>query len=419
MEANAKKRLTVLTITTSEAGTFRDCRRKWQLAYEQGLRPNITAKPFAFGHASHAGLEAAYRTIGTVPASELTQTAAAAAAAATWASLANWVAETEAAGGPDWDAVTFYQEAREVADVALWGVQFYLEQYGGGAGRPGDLGRLVPIAIEAPFSVPLIDSRGRPVQHLRFAGVWDLVAYDPDCGDVVIYDHKTTASDTSGLDIKADLDPQMAGYLYALRHELATNPERFLAVIRPQLGHHPRAQEAMDAITATGAAAPVIGRVCYNVIRKRKPAVPKVNQDGTVSVAAIDTLASWYQQALDTQALTGKPVNAKQADLLARLEGKGPAAYVSRREFWRTTDDVERWRVAAFAQATDMRAAGRDPRMAYRNPGHCGHAWSMSCAYRSICVDESPEAMAHYTVRARHTEVDAANERMEAMEGGE
>lgn len=413
MIADAKRKprrpLPLLVETNSEQQTFRDCRYKWLLSYERGLRPKVTIRAFAFGRAAHAGLEAGYRCVGTVPRDQLFATAVAAADRAVTASLSEWIASVEEHAAADFDIARFYEEAREVADTVRWIVGFWFRQYA------ADLARLVPIAIEAPFNVPMLDARGRVVPQLRQAGVWDLVAYDPDHGDVVLFDHKTTSSETTGLDIKAELDPQMAGYLYALAQELRHNPARFVPVIEAQLEHNPAAAEALSVITDP-ARRPVIGRIGYNVLRKKRPSQPKINKDGTVSVAAIDTLAEIYEAALAAQVAHWKPVKTEQAELLERLEAKGPAAYVSRREFWRTREEVERWRAGVVAQAGDMRAAMRDAKAAYRNPGHCSHAWSMPCAYRSICLDESPELMAHYIVQPRHVEVQAAVERVEAEE---
>src|SRR5690606_18746587 len=104
-----------------------------------------------------------------------------------------------------------------MVETVRWAVPFYLDVFA------HDFQRMVPLAIERPFEVPIADARGHALAHLRLAGVWDLVWIDVDQGDVVIDDHKSTSSATSDLDLRAELDPQMEAYLYALRHVLRTN----------------------------------------------------------------------------------------------------------------------------------------------------------------------------------------------------
>lgn len=399
--------LPVLTTTQSELQKFRDCRRAWHFSYLEGLRPKYARSALTWGTAMHAGLQAAYQLIGTLPADEVVDAARDSARAASRASFAAWVAKVEE-HEYDLDVQAFYTETKDMVETAQWAVDHYLLRFG------HDFERMVPIAVERPFDVPLRDARGHQLPHVRISGVWDLVWLDVAMGDVVIDDHKSTSSDTSGLDLRAELDPQMEAYLYALQTTLRNRAAR-LAAFGPAIARQQHSRLAVDALRMLEGAALVTGRVRYNVVRKARPSVPKVNQDGTVSVAAIDTTADVYREALDAQVGRGKPITDKQLDLLERLTWKGWGAYTSRREFHRGPMDVERWRAATVLQAGDMRAAMRDPALRYRNPGHCIHPWSMKCDYRPICIDDAPELRAQYEVRGRHEEVAAA--RNDSTEG--
>ncbi len=411
-----KTHLTI--VTNSETQAARNCMVLHGFAYADGLRPRVAARPLSFGSAFHKGPEALYRTIGTVPHDEVEGIALERGLAAIDLALKTWLAKAEAGNEP-------LQELYEYAAVAVadarWMFEHYVRTF------RDDITRLVPLAVERAFDVPMRNVIGRIVAHLRYAGVWDLVAFDPEHGDIVIFDHKSTQGDISSIDRRVELDPQMAGYLYALREMLASDPESFIRAIGMM---HPRAEEAITAIRGKTA---TLGRVTYNVVRKKRPTTPNVNKDGTVSVAAIDTLPGLYEAALVAQ---GNPdwldkaranvgakggeqklaeqierwdeLKTKQTRLLDQLRAKGDT-FIGRREFWRTGAEIERWRREAFVQAGLIRDAESNPLLRFRNPGHCTMPWSRPCVYRGICLDDSPELRAQFDVLPRHVEVEEAS----------
>lgn len=421
-----KRRLTVFT--NSEMQTFRDCRRKWWFSYVRGLRPEVAAKALTFGAAFHAGCESFYRTIadwrGKKTDDEVFEQAVASAHTALDHVFAEWVDAVWNSGSTLGD--DFFEDVKQTVQLARWCLLHYVTVF------RGDITRLVPIAIEKPFSIVVRDKAGRPQNHLRYEGVWDLVAWDPVFNDLVIFDHKTTSGTLDGIDRRVELDPQMGGYLYALREMI-------------------RAGEFRERFEALGIPAnPITGRIVYNVMRKKMPSVPHVNKDGAVSTAACDTTPEIFRAALAAQSepdwllkardtldvlRSGAPdakkiavaqaklseqegrwreVRAKQDAMLETLEHRGEA-FVSRREFWKSDAEIELWRQQAFAQGNDLRVAERDPRFRYPNPGHCTTAWSLPCVYRSLCLDDTPEMAASFRVEARHAEVEAARKRDEEV----
>jgi hypothetical protein len=384
-QRRSKPQLTV--ISNSEVQTFRDCGQKWAFAYVERLRPKTVAPPLSFGSAIHAGLAAGYLAI---------------AAARTRSSEATLPEVLDAAEG----ATRRYREAWEPSseqseeegakafEVALWMIRHYWQTH------ERDLRTLVPLGVEVPFQAPLIDSMGRRIAHLQLAGVIDLIAYDTEAKDLVVVDHKTTSAEVSTIDRRVEMDPQMAGYLWAVREYIRQGRILSLLSVPPSLRDLGARIERGDVPT---------GRIAYNVLRKRAPRTPEITQRGMVSVSAIDTLPSIYARALEQQEERGYVRTEAQADLLARLVAKGDT-FLSRREFFRSDAELDRWRREAFLDGSRMREARLDGGLVTRNPGHCTSAWSMPCVYRSVCLDPSaPELRESFRVAVEtHEEITAA-----------
>jgi hypothetical protein len=407
-----KRHLT--TFTNSEQQCARDCMVKHGFAYAEGLRPKVTPRALSFGTAFHAGPAALYRTIGTVPQDEALELGMARGLAAIDDSFGAWLEKVEPLTSPEQLQELGDYAADAVLD-ARWMFKHYCHTF------RADITRLVPLAVERSFSVPMRNVLGRVVPHFRYAGVWDLVAYDPEHGDIVIFDHKTTKGDVGSIDRRVEIDTQMAGYLYALQEEInAFN----LWDIKDER-RIPEIKRAFDGMR--------IGRIAYNVVRKKRPTAPQINKDGTVSIAAIDTLPEIYEDALEQQrepewltkayanreskggelkfneqATRYTELQVKQAGVLQRLRDRGDT-FIGRREFFRTPDEIERWRREAMTQANVIRMAEAKPELRYRNPGHCTGPASLPCSYRSLCIDDAPELRAAFDVVPRHVEVELAN----------
>lgn len=396
------RRVAALTVVTnSELQAFRDCQQKWQFAYVEGLRPKVAPRALGFGTAVHGGLRAGYALLGdalsktTTPAIE---DVAAAGAAECKRLQGAWFADVMQHGEMrnDEELETLANEAEQTIDTATWMVRHYFETFA------SDLQNLVPLGIEMPFELTLLDRAGHRLGHLRMAGVLDLVAYDRSAQDLVIFDHKTTAGEVQSIDRRVELDPQMAGYLWALREAIRRKAfdTKLLNLLDPVTY-----RAVLDGKVPTG-------RVVYNVLRKKRPRFPEVTQKGLVSAAAIDTLPEFYRQALDEQLHTRQqPWTEKQQEILARLEAKGDS-FLSRREFYRSDEEVGRWRREVFLDASRIRLARADSGLVTRNAGHCTMPWSMPCVYRQVCLDPgAPELREQFRVaKVRHEEVAEARE---------
>jgi hypothetical protein len=253
-----------------------------------------------------------------------------------------------------------------------------------------DLATLELVEVEQPFRAMIRDKAGRK-SNLYLDGVRDVVWYDPGYNQLVLGEHKTAAHAPRQIEKRAEMDPQTAGYVFALLENLREGPVM---------------------TTSTGRSIPRdadVGRVSYNVLRKAKPKAPKINKDGTVSVAQCDTTAEVYRAALGDQIRRGVvPLSEKQVEFLENLEAleKAGDRYFARVEYVRTRDELERWRSDLFVDAARIREANRDPTRRTRNPGHCNMAWSLPCPYRAICIDDTPEMLAQYRVSEHaHSEV--------------
>lgn len=381
-----------LAITTSELASYRTCQYRWRLAYQERLRPVHAARTLRFGTAIHRALEAGYRVLmGACLAFEslLVLQGLHVVPASLEALRRVW-------GELGLDAIDEAEDSRRTLEAAEWAIQHYWQVHS------ADLERVIPLAIEQPFEIDMVMGAGRRSAVTRLAGVIDLVYYDRQVRDIVVADHKTTSGDVASIDRRVELDPQIAGYVYAVREALRCGRTDLLPGLRALGAIEER--RALDGAIRTG-------RVVYNVLRARAPREPEVTKAGMVSAAKIDTTAALYEAALVAQEARGIARTPVQAQLLERLEARGDT-YLSRREFWRSDDEIARWRAEMVIEARRIRHLRRHPEEAVRNPGACTQASSPSCVYRSVCLEPgSPELRAEFRVAdSAHEEVEAAIE---------
>ncbi len=241
-----------------------------------------------------------------------------------------------------------------------------------------DLTDLLLVDTEKPFAVPVRDAIGRKTR-LEFHGVRDALFYDPVYNALELHEHKTVSNLPEDIGKRAEMDPQTSGYMYALVEDRNAGRLKF-----------------PDGTPVPANA--VLGRIAYNAIRKKVPATPKVNKDGTVSVAAIDTTGELYMAALNEQQHERKiPVTDKQLEKLRELTARGQT-YFGRVEYQKTRAEIERWRSDTLVDASRIRGANTNPALRTRNPGNCNMAWSMKCEYRQPCLDDTPESRAMFRV---------------------
>lgn len=382
--------------TASELASLRDCPQKWQFAYVERLRPRVAPRPLAFGTAVHAGLAAGYAALrdALVAGAQLRSLLVVDASQRTLEASVRDAERTALDAGADPDVVR--EESRETLDLASWMLAHYWRTF------EADLERLVPLSIEEPFELPLRHANGRSVRLATYRGVVDLVAYDAEVGDLVLVDHKTTSGEVSGIDRRVEIDPQMSGYLWALREQLRARRWPGLDVAR--LVEPGLAERIVEGRVPTG-------RIAYNVLRKKRARSPETTQKGLVSSASIDTLASVYEAALVAQEERGLARTQAQVERLDVLRAKGDA-FLSRREFWRSDDELRRWLRETVVDVERARSLRANPQLVSRNAGSCTQAWSMPCVYRAVCLQpDAPELRAPFRVAEEaHEEVAAALE---------
>jgi len=401
------KRLQV-HVTNSELGQFRSCRQRWHFKYEELLRPKVKPKPLTVGTTIHAGIAAMYRRIYTaqqarqaVSVDELCAVAHAAQKDKLQQSLVAYV-DLLTDDTPQEEVDAIIQLSEEMEQESEDTVRRFVERFG-----DEDQRRYRIVAFERAFRVPLLDQNGTRRSLLWYEGVWDLLVYDEEVMDLVLGEHKTTSSDAQEYEHHLDLDPQTTGYIYAANQALEWDES-----LR-QVARNLRGDGSM----------PNCNRVFYNVIRKKGPREPNWNKpdkhgNQKVSAAAVDTIRDIYEAALQRQESQG-PGYVRSEKQAARLESLyGPTRYVARHETWHSPEMIERWREETHEDAKLVRdaRAGRLPLS--RNATICTGPWNRPCAFRSICILDSPERRQEFVkIDDRHAEVAEAIEEAEAEAG--
>ena len=419
-------------VTNSELQGVRNCSQLHGFAYVDLLRPHVEAPYFAHGRALHAGAEAAileafdldHRTPGYVLEDRL-DAAIAAGKKRARALLDEYREKLKGLDMHPEKRLARLEQADERATMVVALVERYVR------GAAADFERLIPIAIEKRFEVPIPDAAGGRRTRVRLRGVIDVVWYDPDQGDLVIDDHKTTKKGADTFIRKLGHDPQLCGYLWAVRWMLSRGQLWSVASLRAVGMSNPQINALLIAAKEGTLAT---GRVRYNVLRKKLPTVPRVLKNGTITTdQSIDTTPGLYAAALERQeacclacggtgevpkkkadppALVdckpckgtgdGQPRNPKQAAILARLHARGDT-WFQRLEVWKTDAAIERWRREAVTDAKRIRELKRSPMLRTRNLWHCTGPGG-NCDYAALCAqttrasDGPPELLEAYRV---------------------
>ena len=400
-----------LITTNSELGSFRTCRKRHWFRYRERLVPKRKAKPLGVGSATHAGVAAMYQRIQKeqqgillsrpLSADELMASALNAMRGKLGEFIAHLSDAMANAQHPE-DIEKLIDESKSMETEAESSVTRFVERFG-----PDDGMKYVVLAAEHPFEVPLLDADGRDGSRISWAGVMDLVLFDPSLRDYIVGEHKTTSQDALYADLRLDLDSQTKGYVYALHGLLKSPPQAWgLAPIE-------------DA---------KVGRVFYNVVRKGGPKRPSINKDGTVSVAKCATTKEVYAQALEQAGVPAwaaarpakwEELHRKQLALMESLPGV--ERFVARHEGYHGKSAVEEWRGETHADGRVMRWAEHenDPLPVTRNTNACNLPWMPACPYRSICVSDSPEAREFGFDVTTHQHIEIAEAKAEMADAAE
>ena len=133
--------------------------------------------------------------------------------------------------------------------------------------------------------------------------------------------------------------------------------------------------------------------VIYTVLRKKLPSKPKVLKDGSISSnKAIDTTYEIYYNELIKN--EQDPTDPKYFEILEMLKARGNT-FIFREEIKRTAKELEEVRRQLY---TLCRVMSTNPPI-YKCPSRdC----SWKCAYRSLCIFDSPTIRRAFIVRKEH-----------------
>lgn len=396
-----------VSLTHSELNTLWSCAWKHRLKYELQLEPaggELRTGALNVGTLVHLGIAEAYRciqgaqVIGRPPQHQQIRNAVSVAMRAAREARGS---ETDLFVGSEADALR--DEHSQDEETALRCLDLFLEHI-----AIPNTERYAVLGVEVPFRVPVLSQAGKRSGDW-LEGVIDLVLFDLALQKVVAGEHKSTVGDASTYELKLSTDPQLPLYIYALRH-----------MFGPEL---------------------VGGGVVLNVIRKSYPSEPKVNKDGSVSIAEVDTTRDVYARAIASQApplwmmkavdalaaakANGDPKKvakaqaAKEAadERLAELHAKQAARrdglpsiarFVS--QFEETIPDAAVHRAAqgAWNGARLVRLFRRGQLVPWRAGAAC-RQFNRLCEYHDACVEDVVEPGDLLVKRdARHREVDEA-----------
>lgn len=364
-----------IIFTNSELGTWRTCRRKWELAYEQQLTPRATKRYLSVGSAIHEGAERMYRILHSLDKPDDRERRAAlqritSVFSPTFDDSLESVRRICVRAAVDSLVDAPLEDAeRDVAyEEAQAAVRMFVNAW-----YEHDRARYQVVDVERMFVCKVLNDEGTNRNKIRTRGKFDLVLRDRETGELILGEHKSTAGAAYDLEMRIDVDPQVAGYVYAAS----------------QLYGEP------------------VNRVIYNVVRKKPPQDPKVNKDGTVSMAKCDTTREYYQIALEAQRMRGIEPNEKQQEFLFTLP-ETTSRWAHRLDYRIDPEQVEQWRRDVIADGQLMRLYRRGMLPASRNGASCRGIVQPDCPYRPLCLKAHPEIVAsEYDTRVhRHPELD-------------
>ncbi len=430
-----KRQVHLQVLTNSELETFRTCSAKHGFAYDDLLRPIVSGTPLSAGHILHAGIAAGWNAAWSDADVSLDTRLERALAGAIHGIQRSAYEQKQKlkdalrAPGTD-DQAARIEAAIQALEIETEAVSWVVPHYFRSVAP--DL-EFVPLFIEGAFQFPVPIKTGRP-SVVQFAGRRDLVLWDRSINRIVVQDHKGTRNNVRSLEKKLPLDTQFSGYVYELKLRLSTPAGRdfLLGEMRSRTATPAGALAVIEA-HADEITKARVGAVAFNVLRRKRPAVPKrnllkknqavtegqkllfqlqeetKNPMGEVSVAALDTTPQVYADALLEQVSERElPITPKQREFLDRLKAAGDT-YFAQLEWFRGDRELERWRTEVLIDARRIRGVKRGDRT--RNPGACSLPQSPPCAFASLCANPDGPL-----VRADYVRVDTPHQELKEDE---
>jgi len=328
------------TFTQSELSTFKLCRFKHYLKYEQGLRRPGRSISALLGRAGHAGLESLYLDRDREKAIRTVERY-----------FDDFYAEQLSVSRC---SSPIYEKWKDTRDLTVSILSHYCDAYGFGQGKtpdPDPSFKVLPGMVEVPFRVPIVTNSGRASRCFDLAGKIDL-GVDFDHRYWVV-DHKFKLDVNDSLHDALRISFQMKCYVLALR--------------------------MYTGLKVAGG--------CWNVLRRKAVGKPAINKNGTVSMAKVDTTPDIYRETLARQdrflrEKTGKGLDfqkyGKEMDRLKAIKWFG-------RYFCEySEEDLKEIQREIYATAHMIQDCARSEGMfSFKNDLAC--TIFGSCQYRKLC----------------------------------
>lgn len=298
MTKKMKKKNKKFEVHISDVRAFKSCRRAWQWSSPLGknLEPDRPYAPFFMGRIVHTALELFYRSDGHMSLFGATDVAC---------TIERQKMEL---AGTLWDAeLEMMEEQTELIFDMMQHYEIWVESKEQQSATWGD-GNLEFIDMETSFVVPLYSPAGYRSNKVDFGGRFDGIVRKRDDGTLWLFETKTTRS-IMELQKTLAFDEQAGGYIYAAQQMMG---EQIYGVI-------------------------------YNIIRKKKPTMPKVLKNGMLSKnMSIDTTLAYYWHAIQEhhEDLTREEQIEEYKDILATLREKGNT-FFSRTVIRRTPEEID------------------------------------------------------------------------------
>lgn len=221
----------------------------------------------------------------------------------------------------------------------------------------------VIVGIEIKFEDDVQDKIGTAFKTARNRGIIDLILYDVFEDTVFVIDHKS-AADLLNAEERLSHSVQLVGYCRWMRGMIDRGE------VMDVLGS--------DTVTLDLAGAKI--RPMLRVVRNKLPKEPKLLKNGSVSAAAVSTLKSVYEAALNS---VGEVITEKQQ---ARLDSL-PVAWHTTIEPVIGDAETEQWEGEMLVVGQRMEQARKLPVYRTRNTRNC-----YECSLRNVCkLGDDPE----------------------------
>ena len=336
-------------LTNSKRASFTRCRRRYQYEHIEKLSPRWEGVPLRWGTLMHLIIADLWTGDEWEP------------------TIAAWVDAALVALADAQEATTTEDEIHELGQLAFKLAQRYEQKY------LDDRTRYEVLAIEQAFKLPVrVPCKecwgagcqacggigfGRANPIWEYAGKIDRIVRDRVTGLAWVHELKTTTlTDPDKFTVNLNMNAQPRGYVWA-------------------------AAQLLDE--------PIHG-VLYDVIRRKRPAVPEPLKRGGLSKAkGTDTTYELYAQAIKDNGLD----TADYADVLAMLQARGDT-FLYRHEVYIPVRDLrdfeaEIWQIGRDISGTDYY---------YRNLEACSTP-GRTCPFRRICLEDDELARRSFVVR--------------------